>query len=157
MVSLLFGVWFLRRQRDYNLRTCVLNHDLFAYDACNYWGFSFSEVLVKFSYFFLSASWPPHSSQSLAAWKAAAHVPSQPANWRRCSPRPSCVNTMSGRLKKRSLQPMLMSWSGECQSREVSSVKSFSTRKAAWALSSGDENPVTKLCLPFFLAFLAEQ
>lgn len=39
----------------------------------------------------------------------------------------------------------------------VSPVNSFSIREAAWALGSGDEISVTKLYLPDFLAFLAEQ
>ncbi|MEJ1272512.1 hypothetical protein NN561_003363 [Cricetulus griseus] len=49
------------------------------------------------------------------AQRAAAHVPSQHVNWRRCSPRTFCANTMNGELKK-SLQPVVMNELVRCPS-----------------------------------------
>ena len=74
--------------------------------------FIFLKPWLKFLVF-LFASWPYRSSRSSAAWKAAARVRSPPVSWRRCFPRPSCISTMSGKLKKKSLQPTRMSLSGE--------------------------------------------
>lgn len=78
-----------------------------------FWVFFLKTWLYFLSVLFFFTTWPYHSSQSSAAWKAAVHVHSQPVNWKRCFLRPSCVNTMSEKLKKKSLQPMLMSSSGE--------------------------------------------
>lgn len=95
-----FKEWFLREEEDFATSVSLPPLSL---------SFCYSESLVNF--FFLACLF--YSSQNSVAWKAAAHVPSQPVNWRRCFPRPFCSNTMNGKLKKKSLQPMLMNLFGE--------------------------------------------
>lgn len=75
--------------------------------------FSFSINGIDFFFFAFS----PFSSWSSAAWKAAARVRSQPVSWRRCSPRPSCISTMSEKPRRRSQQPTPTSLSGSFSGR----------------------------------------
>lgn len=110
------------------------------------WGFLCFRNFVNL--FFPFASWPHHSSQSSAAWKAAAHVHSQPVNWRRCFPRPSCINTMSEKRRRKLLQPMPMSLSGEF-SGSWAVICQLPIRKLFLA-ASVDENSITEPCLQVF-------